>query len=485
MSKQKKSLPKLNIAIKDIRKLFTLNIGTVMFGILFLYLLIIGIRYLTSNHIESYQVTSGPLSSNEIYTGLLICEEEVVTADSSGYVTYYAREGNKINANGIVLGLSENQSSQGTQTLDNEDLARIKSQMSSFSNGFNPSNFNLTYSFKYELAGNILNYAGDHASTDSSEDAEEDGSEETTEEAATTAGTMAVGQTLSRSSTDGIVLYSTDGYEEKTVDNLTTEDFDQNAYEKKDLKTNQQVQTGDPVYTIITSEEWDLLIPLSSKQAAQLADTESIRVKFNSDGATQVGDFAIQEIDGNQYGRISFNKGLIRYASNRFLSIELVTNTQTGLKVPLSAITTKDFYIVPVEYAEVDEDGNYQGFTLVNTNDDGEESTSFVSPTIYASTDDYYYFEMGDDQSGSSSDTLREGDAIQSPDGLNRYVVGDTGVLEGVYCINQGYAVFRRIELIDQNEEYAIVRSDTSYGLSTYDHIAENADSVQESDIVY
>ena len=29
--------------------------------------------------------------------------------------------------------------------------------------------------------------------------------------------------------------------------------------------------------------------------------------------------------------------------------------------------------------------------------------------------------------------------------------------LEGVYCINQGYAVFRRIEVLDQNEEYAIV----------------------------
>lgn len=39
----------------------------------------------------------------------------------------------------------------------------------------------------------------------------------------------------------------------------------------------------------------------------------------------------------------------------------------------------------------------------------------------------------------------------------SRYVVSDVGVLEGVYCINQGYAVFRRIEILDQNEEYAIV----------------------------
>ena len=182
-----------------------------MFGILFLYLLIIGVRYLTSSHIDSYQVTSGPLSSNEIYTGLVICEEKVVSADSSGYITYYAREGNKINANGIVFGLSTSQSAQGTQILSPDDLARIRVQMSSFSNEFDPSNFNATYSFKYELAGNILNYAGENASGEdtSEEESEEDEYSDSTEEESTqdstSATSVAVGQTLSRSSSDGIV----------------------------------------------------------------------------------------------------------------------------------------------------------------------------------------------------------------------------------------------------------------------------------------
>ena len=118
MPKPKKSLPKVKISLKDLKKLFTLNIGTVMFGILFLYLLILGIRDMTSSHFESYQVTSGPLASNEMYTGLAIREEEVVKADADGYVTYYAREGNKINANGVVFGLSSDQALNGSETLD-------------------------------------------------------------------------------------------------------------------------------------------------------------------------------------------------------------------------------------------------------------------------------------------------------------------------------------------------------------------------------
>ena len=61
----------------------------------------------------------------------------------------------------------------------------------------------------------------------------------------------------------------------------------------------------------------------------------TVRVKFLKDDMTQTGDFSIVEIDGSKYGKIDFNKGVIRYAADRFLEIELVTNTVTGLKIPL------------------------------------------------------------------------------------------------------------------------------------------------------
>ena len=81
--------------------------------------------------------------------------------------------------------------------------------------------------------------------------------------------------------------------------------------------------------------------------------------------------------------------------------------------------------------------------------------------------------------------SFKEGDVIISQKDQSRYVVSDVGVLEGVYCINQGYAVFRRIEILDQNEEYAIVSKNTAYGLARYDHIVRNADKVDEEEILY
>ena len=70
------------------------------------------------------------------------------------------------------------------------------------------------------------------------------------------------------------------------------------------------------------------------------------------------------------------------------------------------------------------------------------------------------------------------------PNSTMTYTIGDTASLEGVYCTNRGYAVFRKIEITDQNEEYCIVRSNTSYGLSQYDYIVRNGQDVKEEQIV-
>lgn len=457
--------------LKKIRKLFSMNIGTMLFGMLFIYMAFSAILYLTSPKIESYQVIAGPLSRNETYTGLAIREESVHQAETSGYITYYAREGSKINADGVVYGISSTKTSDSQTELSTDELSSIRNQMLNFSKGFNSSNFNSTYSFKYEMEGNILQYAGVTGNS-------------TSDQNDSTSSVVSYGnQTINKADSDGIVLYSKDGYEGRTVDSLTTEDFDQNSYHETDLKTQGSVNTGDSLYTLITDEKWSLILPLSEKQAAKLADRTAVRVKFLKDDKTQSGDFSIIEIDGAKYGKIDFNKGLIRYASDRFLEIELVTNTVTGLKVPLSSIVTKEFYIIPSKYATTNTDSQETGF-MVQSN--GKNNT-FVTSTIYAQ----------EEQSGSKDDgetsylyyvdkkDFKEGDVIISQKDQSKFVVSDIGVLEGVYCINQGYAVFRRIEILDQNEEYAIVSKATSYGLSRYDHIVRNADNVNEEDILY
>lgn len=472
-NKNTRNMPKI---LALLRKIFTLNIGTIVFGILLLYMIFSAILYMTSPHYTPYQVISGPLSRNETYTGLAIREETVISADSGGYVTYYARAGNKVNANGAVYALSNTKAPETETTLSVEDLEKIRLQMSGFSSSFNSSNFNATYSFKYELEGNILQYAGATDNTASTS------TSESTSSGTYTVNTVTLGgQSIWKAPTDGIVLYSKDGYEGKTLESITTEDFNQTAYRETDLKTQESVQAGDDIYTLITNEKWYLVIPLTTKQEVALADRDTIRVKFLKDGMTQSGDFEIRDIDGGIYGVLSFEKGLIRYASDRFLEIELVTNTLTGLKIPLSSIVTKEFYKVPAEYLTNGEDGGTVGF-LRKSKKSGEEQPSFVQATIYgkavASTNEetgeesYYYYV--------DKNVFSEGDILVDDETNETFLIGKTGNLDGVYCINKGYAVFRCVQILDQNEEFAIVDDETDYGLVRYDHIIQDASQVTD-----
>lgn len=479
MSENHKKSSKTPGILARLRMIFGLNIGTAMFGVLFVYMAFSAILYLTNAHIESYQVTSGPLSRNETYTGLAIREESVCTANSSGYITYYAKEGSKINASGTVYGISNTKAATSAVQLTPEELSQIRNDMMSFSKGFNSSKFNNTYSFKYELKGNILQYA------ESANNSAPLTSYEDTDTSVQPVSNINYGnQVLCKAQSDGIILYSTDNYEGKTIDTVTAEDFDQNSYHETDLKTSDPVKTGEDIYTIVTDERWSLLIPLSEKQAEKLKDRSVIRVKFLKDDMTQNGDFSIITIDGEKYGQIDFNKGLIRYASDRFLDIELVTNTVVGLKIPLSAVVTKEFYTIPAKMATTDPESKETGFMMAEKTKSGKDATTFKSVSIYARIEN----SSGDDDLSVyyvDKSSFKEGDAIKDPDTGEKYVISETDILEGVYCINKGYAVFRRIEILDQNEEYAIVSKNTSYGLTRYDHIVKNADKVDEQDILY
>ena len=61
----------------------------------------------------------------------------------------------------------------------------------------------------------------------------------------------------------------------------------------------------------------------------------------------------------------------------------------------------------------------------------------------------------------------------------------ETAPLQGVYNVNKGYAVFRKVEILFQNQEYTIVDTGTNFGISLYDHIALDASSIAENEIIH
>lgn len=438
-----------------IRQIFTPNIGTIIFGIIFVYMLISVFIYMTATHVRSYQVTAGPLTKNTNYTGLAVYSERLFRADAGGYINYYAADNAKIRSGGVVYGISSSRQEAKEQPVSAETLKKIHGNIDSFAQTFSDTDFHNIYSLKYQVEGAILNAALD-GSTSSS--------------------TMTIGDsTLNMAPMEGVISYTTDGMEDLKDRAITADDFDRKLYEMKSLKTGDAVKTGDPVYRLIDSENWSLLIPLSAQQIVRLGDISNIRVKFLKDGITQKATLTILTMEnGSYYGKLDFTSGMIRYLDNRFIDIELVTNTQLGLKIPVSSIVTKRFFTVPDEYAAFGGDSNEIGFLKAVTDREGNATTQFVMPVIYDHANGRYYL---DDTEFSAGDIIiREGST-------DRFIIKDSAELEGVYNMNKGYAVFRRVNIIDKNEDYCIVEKGTSYGIAQFDNIVENASDVHDSQI--
>ena len=427
-----------NFTFSDIRHIRP-NIGTIIFGAVFLYMIITVILFLTRAHVKSFQVISGPLAKNRTYTALAVREETIVTADAGGYITYYARENSKVKKYGAVYSVSPNAQISEESELSDDSLRAIG-----------------------RIEGRVL----DNSLLDTSDLAEMKGKNSVT-----------IGsQTIATSPSDGIVSYTLDGYEGFDIKGITPDDMDRNSYKQTVLKTNGQVRAGQQIYKIVNSEKWTLIIQLTARQIIQLADRQTIRVKFLQDGSTQTAAFSVfPGENGEYYGKLDFSTGLLRFIDSRFIEIELVTNTATGLKVPVTSIVTKTFYVIPKEYASYGGSTTETGFLKVSKSSDGSEEVTFVSPTLYELKDGKYYVDTSE---------FSEGDVIiKDGSSSDRFIVRDTAALEGVYSMNKGYAVFRKVNIIDKNEQFCLVESGTSYGITQFDFIVENSSDVKESDI--
>ena len=87
---------------------FQLNIGFVVFAIIFIYLTITVIASFMKETISVCRVEEGQIVNSASFTGVCVRDEEVVTSTGNGYINFYVGEGEKVaNAGNIYLLSSE------------------------------------------------------------------------------------------------------------------------------------------------------------------------------------------------------------------------------------------------------------------------------------------------------------------------------------------------------------------------------------------
>ncbi len=451
------------------RKPWNINIGMVIFAAIFIYIIICIFGYFTEKHIVPYEVKEGSLSTNNIYKGIALRKEKIVTADHAGYINYYAREGERVGVGNLVYTLDEsgklaeylNAENAGENSLTDQDLYELKSEILGFVSNFDETNFSDVYDFKYSMKGTVLKMANANVLANID-----------------TINQSGISELISfcTAPDTGIVVYSTDGMEELTLEQITGDLFDDKNYNKTQLISNELIASGDPVYKLSQAEDWSIVIPVEKEKAKELEELEYVKVKFLKNQNISWGEVSsYTNPDGDTFVKLGFTNSMVSFCTDRFIDIELITEEERGLKIPNSSIVEKEFFIVPKTFVtKGGNSGNY-GVMREAYKEDGSATAEFIETTIYHETETEYYLD--DSQ-------LRMGEYIIKPDSMEKEAISKRGSLIGVYNINKGYADFKQINILYQNDEYAIVKSNTQYGLSVYDYIVLDAASVEEDEII-
>ncbi len=443
-----------------------LNIGIVIFAIVLIYFAIYIIRFTFSDTVAGYEVTGGQIRECYTHTGLVIREEEVVYADDAGSLNYYKKEGDKAAYGDVVCSIDESgelakkitEESEDISNLSTAQLQDIQDSISDYALTYTDQDFYRVYDFQAEMNASIQEELYLQALQNYADEMSDAVSKHTF--------------TFSNSPKAGIVSLYTDGLEGLSVDTFTASDFDPVNYGKTDLKKNTSVVSGDPLYKLATNENWYVMVPLSAEEAASLADTTVISVTFNEDQKTSYASCEIITSEDQSFLKLKYNTSMVRYISDRYLDLTLNIHSESGLKIPNTAITEKSFYVVPRDYITQGGDSGDYGVLCLHADSTTPE---FISTNLYSETKDSYYIDKN---------LFQPGDRILKPDSDEELKLKETGKLTGVYNINKGYVVFKVIDILAQNQEYTIIRSGTSYGISMYDHIVLAADEVNEGDII-
>ena len=434
----------------------------------FAYTIYLISQLLGRNHVASYQVRSGSLALHNLYTGITIRDEKVVYSKDTGYVAYFAREGEHMGTGDMVYAIDETGSlnelsnnTSGESSLSDVELRELRSEIVDFSAGFDAGDFYKCYDFLYNIDGSLLRLAN----LNMMESITEVGGSYTAELVK-----------LCKAEEPGYVVYHTDGYESLSVNAIQPELFDRNTYNKKQLTNHALVGAGDPVYKLLTSENWQLVIPVDSQRAFELKEEGYVKVRFLKDRKELWASVELQPCDDDTiYVVLGFNSCMISYCTDRFLDIELVESNENGLKIPVSSIAKKEFFLVPKEYVLEVRDDTCKVLRKTFTAEGGSsEEEMYIE--IYADNSEYYY--VSDPRIGIGDYLLKVNDMAEFP-------VSMKGERTGVYYNNKGYADFRQISILSQNDEYAIVKPNTTYGLTEYDYIALDASSLFDNDFIF
>ena len=199
-----------------------LNIGIIIFGVIFIYLIVTVLMYLTEKHISVYEVREGSILKDNSYTGLALRDETIIRSQNTGYINYFVSSGSKVGSKTQIYSLSDQKLQfkskiKSSQKLTSSEQNSIHQKTQIFCQNYSDGSFSDVYTLKNSISSILDGKSNQNRQTQLSAltDTDTDGL-----------------QVFSADS-DGIICYYIDGFEKTTADDVTPDMLNKDNYNKK------------------------------------------------------------------------------------------------------------------------------------------------------------------------------------------------------------------------------------------------------------
>lgn len=448
-----------------------------------------------SSDVNVETVGFGGIDTPQRYTGLIVRDEYVVSSNRAGQPFYQFSEGDFVSKNAVVCTVKDTNSTKDIENmldkLDkdivksqksrsdlsafSEDIARIEENIQSVVDSYAGKAMKNDASYLYKMKERVQSFMTQRNEIWLTENV--DSLSQLTEEKSQYEQKLAQNQSSIRAEKSGVLSLSYDDLEKKltpdTLEKITKGQIG-------DSKTNyiskaKAVSEGDPLFKIVSSNKWYVVayLPNSATVNWEKGENKVLNLQLEEEVLQMNGKVESVEV-GEKETKVVFSsyEGMEPFMNRRVLEFYLDGTTVEGLKVPNDAIVEKSLITIPKDC--ITESMGKQGVLLVNGN-----NGKFLEVSIVSTDNENYYI----DQNGE----LKLGDVILQGTGekATHYTVSALTPRTGVYVANSSMAKFVTIDILDQNQEYAIIRSGTTYGLQAYDLIVSDAKNIKEGQNLY
>lgn len=441
-------------------------------------------------------VAYGTIDTPEIYTGLILRQEYLVTSTRAGQPFYQYSQGDYVPKGAVVCTVKDTDTtdrlekeltqidkdilkSQKTRTdlsAFSEDIARLEDNVSRTVDAYAGRSMKSSLSYMYTMKSQVESFMDQRNEIWLTENVES--LSQLTEEKNIYEEQLAKSMSSLTASKAGVLCLSYDGLEEQYYPDMAKEVTKKEIGSAKTeyISKAKGVEKGDTLFKIVESNQWYIVAYLPNTETATwkqgnyvmlnaMTEEENFRLRSTIE-SMEVGEKETKVV-------LSCYSYMEQFMEDRTVSFSLESAVVEGLKIPNDAIVEKSLIKIP-RTCLTESMGN-NGVLLMNG-----EKTQFTDLSIVTSNEDAVYIE----QDGAG---VKLGDIILQGTGENagQYTISELEPHAGVYVANSSVANFVVIGILEQNQEYAIVETGGIVGLQPFDTIVSDAKNISEGQSIY